>query len=140
MRLCIEVIDVLGRDARAGSQHEPVVRQGRAARQGHTVGICVDARHLVDDELDAPVDQRSFGPREILFLLVAKRDVHEARLVDVVTDWSTTVTSTVFVVDLALQLAGQEVGNNRAANPAAQDQDAVHRGVWQWSFSTTISS
>jgi hypothetical protein len=99
----------------------------------------VDLGDLADDEGDAWVEQPSLGTLQVRSPLTAHGDVHEARLVDVVPG---------LVDDGDRDLAGlqsrpqpfdEQVGRQRPADAAAQDQDPVH-GVPQWVFSTTISS
>ena len=92
----------------------------------------------VDHQLDVLVEQAALGPDELLGVLAAHGDVHVARLVGVGTGRVDDRHPGLAVRDLALELAGSEVGGEGPADAATEDDDALHRRYL--TFSTTISS
>ena len=128
MGLGIEVLDQLGHDARAGGQDELVVEQEPAVDQFDRRGLLIDALDCARDKADALVEQPGFRPLQTLRALMPKGDVHEARLVHVLAGLINDGDGRRALIDLLLEFAGEQVGDDRAANPAAQDQDSLHGG------------
>ena len=83
---------------------------------------------LPDDEPYAPVEERSLRPAQVVGPLAAHGDVHEARLVDVVTGRIDDGDLDLAGVDPPAQPLDQEIGGEGAPDPATQDQDAAHGG------------
>ena len=83
MRLGLEVLDRLGQDARARSEHELVVVQAASVFQLDQLARLVDPLHATDFEAHLGVQQRPLRPHQVLGHLAAHGDVHEPGLVDV---------------------------------------------------------
>ena len=138
-----EVLDLLGDDAAPGRQHEVLVSE--LVPVAHAVGgddalqLLIDGVDLADDELDTTVQERALRPVEPVFALAAHGDVHEARLVDVVAVLVDDGDARRALVDLAVELPAQEIGDEGSADAAADDEDALNRHAYR-SFSTMISS
>ena len=66
MRLRVEVLDLLGHDPRAGSQHEVVVAEPLPVLELHGVlGVSSIDAYFGDDQLHPLIEQRSLGPGEL---------------------------------------------------------------------------
>ena len=124
--LGLEVLDRLGHDARAGRQHQMVVAERQAVGQGDDPPDLVDAVDLADDERDSLVEQAALRTLQLGGALAAHRDVHEARLVDVLAGRVDDDDLDLAVIDPVAQLPDQQVGGERPPDAAAEDEDALH--------------
>src|SRR4029079_3240462 len=138
MRLLGEKWDLVRGDSRSGRQHEVVVRDDRAALEDDRAGGHVDSDRSINDETDGSVEQAALGPREALLAFAAHRDVHEPGLVDVSALRVDKRDGDLAGRDPGAEPTGQQVRGERAADAAAEDDDAVHRH--HRAFWTTISS
>ncbi len=116
MRLLLNVLVRLGQDPGARGQDQVVVAARGAVDQDHLPRRLVRPLHHPGDQVHAVVEEGSLGPLEMLRLLIAQGDVHEAGLVDMGAGGVDEGHAGVVVIDLRLQPAGDRVGGERPAD------------------------
>ncbi len=124
MRFRFEVLDLLGHDARAGGKHELLVAKRLAGVELDRRCRLVDPDGLANDQLDPRVEQRPLRSLQAFGALPSESDVHEAGLVDMAAQLVDD--GDVCLGEPVTQHAADEVGDDRAANPAAENQYAFH--------------
>src|SRR4029078_386257 len=127
-----------GDDARAGGQDQVVVAERQAVCQRDDLAHLVHFGDLTHDERHPLVEEGTLRALEVGSPFAAHRDVHEARLVDVLAGRIDDQHLDLPPGDPGAQLLDEEVGGQGAPDTSTEDEDPLH-GRYR-TFSTTISS
>ena len=126
--LGVEMLDRLGHDPRPGGEHELVVARAAGRRRARRSAPLVDALDLADDELDPRVEQAALrsvrgssarSPPIAMYMKPAGRRARRSASTTVIVDVAASIRRRSFL--------DQQVGGERAADAAAEDQDPLHR-------------
>ncbi|CUK17297.1 Uncharacterised protein [Achromobacter sp. 2789STDY5608615] len=120
-----QALDALGRGNATGGDDEIVVAMALAAARVQLLGVEIEARHLVDAELDFRPQQGTFGALELFLEEQVERHIHEGRFVVMIRRIGQQHDADLAGRHFGIQLVDQLVGQHGAADPATHDNNSL---------------